>query len=164
MAPPRPPAPAGTAGHPRTLGAFLAALPWTQAVQWHGETGYIRLDATRLARIAASPGRASIGGEWTALEVTILDVHRGRIDGVVLHFDDLADPAVPAHRADDRLAAHATAAQARFHISRSRGTYAWYVAVPAQPEVFIAAVEAYVDQFRDPEHRTLTPLAPTDRP
>lgn len=81
---------------------------------------------TRLARIAASPGRSETSGEWTALEFTILDVRLRGIDGIVLHFDDLPDPAVPDNRADDRLAAHTTAALARFHISTiaapTRGT------------------------------------------
>lgn len=123
---------------------FNRSLPWKLPFMWMGDSGIVKLDADRVAKVTLST-RAGIRdgiptvGRYVGYEASIVSKRSGHIDSCEFPFNELWDPTDMRVRADAR-----SDYSGPFCVVSHCG-WTWYIAVPRFADVLTSAVERYIE-------------------
>lgn len=122
-----------------TAAQFLSALPFTIPILWQGQSGLHEIDDERRATLTIATHTTA--GHYVGVRADIGSKLHGPITSKFFPFDDHL-----TGRADDR-ADYPLGNNKCFMVIEHCG-WGWYIAVPAHPEEFTQAVEAWLDGWR----------------
>lgn len=132
-------------GNKGTKAEFARSLDWPDDFisEWVGDTGIVRIDDDRRARIDLST--YGQGGHYVGAYVMIINKREGEVDKRFFRFDDFLLGAVKRTdgREDDYPIGSNPTYQAIDHVG-----WHWYIAVPETSAPWCEALQQYVEVYR----------------